>query len=50
MAAKSQVTAEIHAQIEILMDQFGKYREVVKQKVDTPESIEQLRAQIKNCP
>ena len=50
MAAKSQVTAEIHAQIEILMDQFGKYREVVKQKVDTPESIEQLRAQMKNCP
>jgi hypothetical protein len=32
------------------MDQLGNYRNAAKQKVDTPESIEQLRAQMKDCP
>jgi hypothetical protein len=50
LAAKSQVTVAVHSEIERLIDQVGKYREAAKQKVDKPESIEQLRAKMKDCP
>lgn len=50
LAAKDQVTTAIHSEIERLMDEVGEYRAAVKRKVDTPQAIEQLSAQMKNCP
>lgn len=48
-AAKTRLTAAIHSDIERLMDQLDGYRTSVKQTVDRPEAIEELRVQMKNC-
>lgn len=48
-AAKTQLTAAIHSDIERLMDQLNEHRAAVQQTVDRQEAIERLGAQIKNC-
>src|SRR5262249_31157645 len=49
LAAKAQVTAAVHSEIEKLIDQLEKYRVDAKQKIDTPETVARLRRQVKDC-
>ena len=48
-AAKIQLTAAIRSDMERLMDHLNEYRASVKETVDRPEAIEELRVRMKNC-
>jgi hypothetical protein len=50
MTAKTQVTVAVRSELQKLMDKLDSYRATLKQKVDTPDSIEHLRAEMeKKC-